>query len=73
MPQVRVTESVFEDNMKHWSGDHCVDPLVVPGVLFSNKKILREDPDIKDIAPTLLKLFGVDIPTHMQGEPLVWD
>ena len=66
-----VTESVFEDNMKHWSGDHCVDPLAVPGVLFSNLKILREDPDIKDIAPTLLKLFGVDIPTHMQGEPLV--
>jgi predicted AlkP superfamily phosphohydrolase/phosphomutase len=67
----RVTEQVFEDNTKHWSGDHCVDPKVVPGVLFSNRRINTDKPDIKDVAPTVLKLFGVDIPKYMKGKPLV--
>ena len=67
----RVTESVFEDNTKHWSGDHCIDPQLVPGVFFSNMKINKKNPDIKDIAPTILKLFGVEIPAYMQGEPLI--
>ena len=66
-----VTESVFEDNTRRWSGDHSIDPQIVPGVLFSNGKINKKNPDIKDIAPTILKLFGIDIPAYMQGEPLV--
>jgi predicted AlkP superfamily phosphohydrolase/phosphomutase len=32
----RTSEEVFHDNRKAWSGDHCVDPSVVPGVLFCN-------------------------------------
>ena len=35
----KVTGRVFEDNLKAWSGDHCVDPTLVPGVLFSNMKV----------------------------------
>jgi predicted AlkP superfamily phosphohydrolase/phosphomutase len=30
----RVTEAIFEDNTKKWSGDHCVDPKLVPGCFF---------------------------------------
>ena len=56
----KVTAAVFEDNCKAWSGDHCVDPLLVPGVLFSNRKIDAEDPGIEDLAPTALRLFGVE-------------
>ncbi|MCH7519608.1 MAG: alkaline phosphatase family protein [Candidatus Dadabacteria bacterium] len=67
----KVTESVFEDNTKHWSGDHCVDPRIVPGVLFTNLKVQKADPNLKDMAPTVLKLFGVDIPKYMQGSPLI--
>ena len=66
-----VTASVFEDNTKHWSGDHCVDPQLVPGVLFCNRPLHTQNPDIKDIAPTVLQLFGVDIPPYMQGKPLL--
>ncbi len=33
-----VTAQVIEDNPKAWSGDHCVDPVLVPGVLFSSRK-----------------------------------
>ncbi len=67
----KVGERVFEDNTKSWSGDHCVDPKLVPGVFFSNRKINTSRPDIKDIAPTVLRLFGVEIPPYMQGRPLV--
>jgi predicted AlkP superfamily phosphohydrolase/phosphomutase len=66
----RVTAEVIEDNPKAWSGDHCVDPVLVPGVLFSNRKIDAEDPGIEDLAPTALKLFGIDPPAWMEGKPV---
>ena len=69
----RVTRQVFEDNTKSWSGDHCVDPKLVPGVLLSNRQINTNTPDIKDMAPTVLNLFGVEIPSHMKGRPLIKD
>jgi predicted AlkP superfamily phosphohydrolase/phosphomutase len=65
----RVTGTIFEDNTKAWSGDHCVDPRLVPGVLFSNKRIAVEKPAIVDLAPTILKLFGLSLPSHLDGKP----
>jgi len=67
----RVTQSVFEDNTKHWSGDHGIDPRLVPGVFFANRKISKNNPDIKDIAPTILEFFGADVPAYMQGTSLI--
>jgi bisphosphoglycerate-independent phosphoglycerate mutase (AlkP superfamily) len=61
---------VFTDNLKAWSGDHCVDPNLVPGVLFSNRAILAEDPGIEDMARTALDLFGIAPPPHMEGKAL---
>jgi predicted AlkP superfamily phosphohydrolase/phosphomutase len=65
-----VAGPVFEDNVKAWSGDHCVDPRIVPGVFFSNRAIAREDPALIDIAPSALWLFGVEAPEHMDGRLL---
>ena len=65
-----VTASVFEDNTKAWSGDHCVDPPMVPGVVFCNRKFEREDPGIEDLAPTTLTLFGLKPPDYMDGHDL---
>ncbi len=67
----RATEAVFENNARHWSGDHCVAPRLVPGVLFVNRKIDALSPAITDIAPTVLEVFGVEIPRHMKGKPLI--
>ena len=67
----KVSDLVFEDNIKAWSGDHCIDPAHVPGVFFSNHKIKTQTPSIMDIAPTVLSLFGVAVPGHMDGRPLV--
>jgi predicted AlkP superfamily phosphohydrolase/phosphomutase len=65
-----VTAPVFEDNVKAWSGDHCIDPRLVPGVFFCNRTITTKDPALIDIAPTALKLFGVEPPAYMDGRPL---
>jgi predicted AlkP superfamily phosphohydrolase/phosphomutase len=67
----QVTGAVFEDNRKAWSGDHCVDPLLVPGVLFCSRPITGSDPGIEDMAPTALELFGVELPAWMDGKPLL--
>lgn len=62
------TPEVFRDNTKSWSGDHCVDPAIVPGVFFSNRKITAERPHIADIPFSVLSLFGQAPPTYMQGK-----
>jgi predicted AlkP superfamily phosphohydrolase/phosphomutase len=64
-----VMGEVFLDNTRPWSGDHCIDPHDVPGVLFANRPILGEGHSIADVAPTILELFGLPIPRHMDGKP----
>ena len=63
-------EHVFSDNQKAWSGDHCVHPSLVPGVLFSNLK-LAGDAAIIDLAPTVLELFGLAKPGYVDGKSLL--
>ena len=66
----RVTENVFSDNTKAWSGDHCIDPALVPGVLFCNRPVEDDRPRLMDVGPTVLDLFGLEVPSHMDG--LIW-
>ncbi len=67
----KTSREIFHDNKKAWSGDHCVDPSVVPGVLFSNHEITSESPRLLDLAPTVLDLFGCPIPDYMDGRAMV--
>ena len=67
----QVTEDVFTDNTKAWCGDHCVDPELVPGVLFANRPLNGRTPNIIDIAPTVLDAFGLVRPDAMQGKSLL--
>jgi predicted AlkP superfamily phosphohydrolase/phosphomutase len=66
----KTSREVFHDNTKAWSGDHCVDPSVVPGVLFCNHPIQADHPRLMDIGPTVLDMFGVKVPDYMDGKPL---
>ncbi len=66
----KASTSVIEDNVKSWSGDHCIDYKLVPGVLFSNRKVETEKPGLIDIGPSILELFGVKVPRYMQGRSI---
>ena len=45
-----IPEPLLEPNRQKWSGDHCIDPALVPGVLFSTFKPEREVLSIQDIS-----------------------
>ncbi len=64
---------LIEDNQKKWSGDHLIDPALVPGVLFVNQKIELKEPSIIDIAPSILGLFNIHKPKEMPGRSLFKD
>ncbi len=66
----KVTEQVIEDNTKRWSGDHSIDPELVPGVFFCNRKLRDHAPAIADIAPTVMDLFGLKPPAFHDGKVL---
>ena len=67
----RTTDDVFHSNTKPWSGDHCVDPSLVPGILFCNRLVENENPRLIDIGPTVISMFGAAIPDYMDGKALV--
>jgi hypothetical protein len=62
-----VSEEVFSDNTKSWSGDHCVDPSVVPGVIYANRPLVTETPRLIDVPFSIMRMFGLVPPRYMQG------
>jgi predicted AlkP superfamily phosphohydrolase/phosphomutase len=65
--------AVIDDNTKSWSGDHCIDYKLVPGVLFCNRKVAAARPRLMDIGPSVLDLFGVGVPEYMRGRSVFSD
>lgn len=63
-------EDVIEPNRDKWSGDHCMHPSHVPGVLITNRKVEAEQASLLDLAPTILSYFGVAQGQAMTGAPL---
>lgn len=59
------------DNLDAWSGDHCVAPSFVPGVLLSSRRLSTDRPRLEDLAPTILNGFGGIAPAEMTGHVLV--
>lgn len=69
-PLGRIPKDIIEDNTEKWSGDHLMAPEVIPGILLANKKIVAESPALYDLTPTILKIFGIDKPKEMIGNPI---
>jgi predicted AlkP superfamily phosphohydrolase/phosphomutase len=63
-------EDIFSDNLKKWSGDHIVDPSIVPGIFLTNFRTNNERPSLMDIAPTVLSCFGMSA-DDMEGKSLL--
>jgi predicted AlkP superfamily phosphohydrolase/phosphomutase len=61
---------VFENNTNPWSGDHCMDYTLVPGVLLSNRRIDTANPALTDIAPTIFAEYGIPLHDGMMGHSI---
>lgn len=61
---------LLTDNPDAWSGDHCIDPQHVPGVLLSSRPLDSQAPRLEDLAPTILSAFGAPVPGSMTGQIL---
>jgi len=66
-----LSREMISDNMGWWSGDHCVDPKKVPASFIANFKIQSQVPNMQDVAPTILKYFGIATPAQMTGKALI--
>ena len=64
-------QKLLELNLKKWSGDHIVDPELVPGIFFSNQKIKTACPKSLDIAPTVFSATGISPPEEIKGKSLL--
>lgn len=53
-----VPAPVVEDNARNWSGDHCVDPALVPGVLFTSFSLDEEVRSIGDLPALIARASG---------------
>jgi predicted AlkP superfamily phosphohydrolase/phosphomutase len=63
-------DEVIQPNRDKWSGDHCMHPSHVPGVLVTNRKVEVEEASLIDLAPTILSYFGVAQSPALTGTPL---
>jgi predicted AlkP superfamily phosphohydrolase/phosphomutase len=62
-------QGIVYDNMKKWSGDHGgYDYATTAGVLITTRPIATQTPSIMDVAPTVLKYFGVTVPSSIDGK-----
>ena len=65
-----IPAGLFEDNRKKWSGDHLIDPALVPGVLLMNRPF-KDNAGLIDMAPTILTALGLQPTPVMEGKMLL--
>jgi len=70
-PLGRIPKNLVEDNKEKWSGDHCMDPDVIPGILLTNRKSKIEYPALYDLTATILDIFDIDKPKEMIGKSIL--
>ncbi len=64
-------EGLVYPNMKKWSADHGgYDYATTAGVLIANRRLTTTTPTIMDLAPTVLKYFGVQVPAEIDGKAI---
>ncbi len=50
---------VFADNLTPWTGDHCMDPAAVPGILLSSRPLKQPASTLQGLPTSLLAEFGI--------------
>jgi predicted AlkP superfamily phosphohydrolase/phosphomutase len=54
-----VPAGVMIDNTSEWSGDHCMDPDAVPGILLTTRRLQRPAAALEQLAGAILAEFGI--------------
>jgi hypothetical protein len=55
-----VGKEALTDNTEEWSGDHEMDHETVPGILLTNRPLLKPAARLQDLAQSVLAEFGID-------------
>ena len=66
-----ISRGYLEDNIKKWSGDHIIDPEMVPGVLFMSRPFQGAGARLVDLAPSIMAALGVPKGPAMEGRSLL--
>jgi len=55
-----VPRNVIVDNVDAWSGDHCMDPEVVPGILLTSRPLKKSAASLQTLGAAIVAEFGVE-------------
>jgi predicted AlkP superfamily phosphohydrolase/phosphomutase len=66
----KIPAELIVDNDAEWSGDHCMDARLVPGVLLANRPLQAGEADLRDLPVSILSYFGIRPPSQMTGRPV---
>ena len=64
-------KAIFVDNHSPWSGDHCIDYRLVPGILVTNRRITSQTPTLADLTVSLLHEYGIASSKEMIGKDVL--
>jgi predicted AlkP superfamily phosphohydrolase/phosphomutase len=62
-----IGEDFLEDNTGRWSGNHLIDPDLVPGVLLANRPGIGPGHDLTDVTASVLDHYGLPVRSGMVG------
>ncbi len=64
-------EDLYPNNSDPWSGDHCMDSRIIPGVLLTNQTITMDQPALYDLTVAVLDEFGIPPLPEMIGNDCI--
>jgi predicted AlkP superfamily phosphohydrolase/phosphomutase len=67
----KIPKEWLENNTKKWSGDHCMAPDILPGILLINRKVQRPAVFLHDLTATILAAFSIPTPAGMKGISII--
>lgn len=67
----KIPKEWYENNLNKWSGDHCMAPDILPGILLMNRKVRAVRPCLYDLTATILSTFDIPTPSDMRGTSIL--
>ncbi len=67
----KIPKQWYENNLKKWSGDHCMAPDILPGIVLLNRKVRRTEASLYDLTATILSAFDIPKPADMKGTSIL--